>query len=385
MENQVRTPPEAPNPVIGVGGLGTMGLGIVQVFLMAGFPVVATDAYGPVLTTAPMRLAANLDARIQTGKLTHEARNSVLRRLRLVDSPFEMAQATIVIEAIAEDLTAKQRLFADLEAVLPRDTVLATNTSSLSVAAVAQGLARPAQVVGLHFFNPAPAMKLVELVGHAGSRMSALTLARQVAETAGKTVIAVPDRPGFIVNRCARPYYGEALAMLEDGIPAADIDAAMVAHGYKIGPFGLIDLIGADINLAATEGLFAAMGGHPRYHVFKALKTQVARGDLGRKTGRGFVYPAKGAATPANAAEIALRIEAGLINEAASLLAEGGITRGAIDTAMTLGMNFPRGPFEALQAHGLPRILEVLADLAARAPVHLRGRYAPAAALTATQ
>lgn len=385
MENQVRTPPEAPNPVIGVVGLGTMGLGIVQVFLMAGFRVVATDAYGPVLTTAPMRLAANLDARIQAGKLTHEARNSVLRRLRLVDTPIEMAQATIVIEAIAEDLKAKQRLFADLEAVLPQETVLATNTSSLSVAAVAQGLARPAQVVGLHFFNPAPAMKLVELVGHAGSRTSALALARQVTETAGKTVIAAPDRPGFIVNRCARPYYGEALAMLEDGIPAADIDAAMVAHGYKIGPFGLIDLIGADINLAATEGLFAAMGGHPRYHVFKALRAQVARGDLGRKTGRGFVYPAEGTAAPANAAEIALRIEAGLINEAASLLAEGGSTRAAIDTAMTLGMNFPRGPFEALQAHGLPRILDVLADLAARAPVQLRGRYAPAAALTETQ
>lgn len=385
MENQVRTPPEAPNPVIGVVGLGTMGLGIVQVFLMAGFRVVATDAYGPVLTTAPMRLAANLDARIQAGKLTHEARNSVLRRLRLVDTPIEMAQATIVIEAIAEDLKAKQRLFADLEAVLPQETVLATNTSSLSVAAVAQGLARPAQVVGLHFFNPAPAMKLVELVGHAGSRTSALALARQVAETAGKTVIAAPDRPGFIVNRCARPYYGEALAMLEDGIPAADIDAAMVAHGYKIGPFGLIDLIGADINLAATEGLFAAMGGHPRYHVFKALRAQVARGDLGRKTGRGFVYPAEGTSAPANAAEIALRIEAGLINEAASLLAEGGSTRAAIDTAMTLGMNFPRGPFEALQAHGLPRILDVLADLAARAPVQLRGRYAPAAALTETQ
>ena len=382
MENPVRTPPKTPNPVIGVVGLGTMGLGIVQVFLMAGFRVVATDAYAPVLTTAPMRLAANLDARIQAGKLTSVARNSILRRLRLVVSPIEMARASIVIEAIAEDLQAKHRLFADLEAVLPPNTVLATNTSSLSVAAVAQGLARPAQVVGLHFFNPAPAMKLVELVGHAGSRASALALARQITETAGKTVIAAPDRPGFIVNRCARPFYGEALAMLEDGSAAADIDAAMVAHGYKIGPFGLIDLIGADINLAATEGLFAAMGNHPRYHVFKALRAQVARGDLGRKTGRGFVYPAKGVAAPANAAEIALRIDAVLINEAASLLAEGGSSSAAIDTAMTLGMNFPRGPFEALQAYGLPRILNVLADLAARAPAHLLGRYAPSAALT---
>ncbi len=382
MENQARTPSKAPNPVIGVVGLGTMGLGIVQVFLMAGFRVVATDAYGPVLTTAPMRLAANLDARIQAGKLTHEARNSVLRRLRLVATPNEMARAAIVIEAIAEDLQAKHRLFADLEAVLPPDTVLATNTSSLSVAAVAQGLARPAQVVGLHFFNPAPAMKLVELVGHAASHAAALALARHVTETAGKTVIVAPDRPGFIVNRCARPFYGEALAMLEDGTPAADIDAAMVAQGYKIGPFGLIDLIGADINLAATEGLFAAMGNHPRYHVFEALRAQVARGDLGRKAGRGFTVAGAVSKAPANAAQIALRIEAALINEAASLLAEGGTTAAGIDTAMTLGMNFPRGPFEALQAHGAARILAVLGSLAARAPAHLRGRYAPSAALT---
>ena len=170
--------------------------------------------------------------------------------------------------------------------------------------------------------------------------------------------------------------------MLEDGVPAADIDAAMVAAGYKIGPLALIDLIGADINLAATEGLSAAMAGHPRYHVFDALRAQVARGDLGRKTGRGFVYPAKPAAAPANAAEIALRIEAVLINEAASLLAEGGVGQDSIDTAMMLGMNFPRGPFAALRAHSAPRILAVLAGLEARAPAHLQGRYTPSPALT---
>jgi 3-hydroxybutyryl-CoA dehydrogenase len=225
-------------------------------------------------------------------------------------------------------------------------------------------------------------MKLVELVGHAGTSPEALRRARMVVEAAGKVVINAPDRPGFIVNRCARPFYGEALAMLEEGIPAADIDAAMRAAGYKIGPFALIDLIGADINLAATEGLSSAMDGHPRYHVFDRLRAQVARGDLGRKTGRGFVYPAQAAAAPANGADIALRIEAVLINEAASLLAEGGTTRAEIDIAMTLGMAFPRGPFAALQAHGVPSILGVLKALEARAPAHLRGRYAPGAALT---
>jgi 3-hydroxybutyryl-CoA dehydrogenase len=371
-----------PRPMIGVVGLGTMGLGIVQVFLAAGFRVTATDAYAPVLTTAPLRLAASLETRVQAGKLTYDARNVALRRLRLVDHPTDLGLASLVIEAIAEDLSAKRELFATLETVLAPDAVLATNTSSLSVASVAAGLARPARVLGLHFFNPAPAMKLVELIAHKGTSDAALQAARSVAEMAGKTVITAPDAPGFIVNRCARPFYGEALAMLEEGIPARDIDAALVAGGYKIGPFALIDMIGADIHLAATEGLSAAMAGHPRYYVFNTLRKQVAGGNLGRKTGRGFVFPADAGAAPANAAEITLRIEAALINEAASLLASGGVTKAAIDTAMRLGMNFPRGPFEALKAHGCARILATLKALDATAPAHLKGRYTASVALT---
>ena len=177
----------------------------------------------------------------------------------------------------------------------------ATNTSSLPVHQIAAGLVRPGRLIGLHFFNPAPVMKLVELIGQAGCDPQALTLARQVTEAAGKTVISAPDRPGFIVNRCARPFYGEALALLEEGRSAAEIDAAMVAAGYRLGPFALIDLIGADINLAATEGLAAAMGGHPRHHVFAALRAQVAAGAPGRKVGRGFTVPGEAAAPPADA------------------------------------------------------------------------------------
>ena len=384
MPRMSKTAPPAPHPkpVIGVVGLGNMGLGIVQVFLQAGFRVVATDGYAPILTIAPMRLALALDERVAAGKLGNDARNAALRRLRLVDAPGDLLRASLVIEAIAEDLQAKRALFAGLEAVLAPTTVLATNTSSLSVASIVKGLARPERVLGMHFFNPAPAMKLVELVAHSGTENVALGLAQAVLADAGKVVIAAPDRPGFIVNRCARPFYGEALAMLDEGIPAVDIDAAMLAAGYKIGPLSLIDLIGADINLVATEGLFAAMDGHPRYHVFGALRDQVARGDLGRKTGRGFVFPGAVGAAPANATEISLRIEVVLINEAASLLAEGGVTRDGIDTAVKLGMNFPRGPFEALKAHGLTRVMAVLAALEADAPPNLKGRYIASAALT---
>lgn len=363
---------------IGIVGLGAMGLGIAQVWLQAGQDVVATDANPDSRASAPLRLSAALALRVAKGAMTEGERDAILSRLRIVDDLQAIAPAEMVVEAVVEHPAVKAQVFATLESVLSPVAVLATNTSSLSVGAIAQGLQHPARLIGLHFFNPAPAMKLVELVGHPRASAAALATARRLTEAAGKTVVACPDRPGFIVNRCARPFYGEALAMAEEGRAPAEIDAAMVAAGYRMGPFSLIDLVGADINLAATEGLRAAMEGHPRYHVFDALRVQVARGDLGRKTGRGFVFPADLPPAPADAAAIADRIEAALVNEACWLLSEGGATVAGIDTAMKLGLNFPRGPFEILAARGRGAILATLAGLAAHAPAHLAGRYAPA-------
>jgi 3-hydroxybutyryl-CoA dehydrogenase len=311
--------------------------------------------------------------------MTAAARDALIARVAVVSGPEAMGKAGLVIEAVIERLDVKASLLHALEAVVAPDTVLATNTSSLSVASVATGLTHPGRVLGLHFFNPAPVMRLVELIAPPGTDPDATALARRVCEGAGKVVIDAPDRPGFIVNRCARPYYGEALALLAEGRSAGEIDAAMVAAGYRLGPFSLIDLIGADINLAATEGLSTAMDGHPRYHVFEALRAQVARGDLGRKAGRGFVFPASLPPPPPDAEAIALRIESTLANEGGWLLAEGGTTREGIDTAMTLGLNFPRGPFDALARHGAGRVREVLARLEAQ--TSLPGRYAPAPAL----
>jgi 3-hydroxybutyryl-CoA dehydrogenase len=359
---------------VGVVGLGVMGLGIAQVFAAAGHPVIVTDAVPEVRDTALERLRDACKMRVAAGRMDPADMARMLRRLRLAEGVEGLAGTDLVIEAIAERLDAKQALFTALERVTAG--VLATNTSSLSVAAIGAGLADPSRLLGLHFFNPATAMKLVELVAGPATAPDALALARRLVEGAGKTVIACPDRPGFIVNRCARPYYGEALAMLEEGRAAAEIDAAMVAAGYRMGPFALIDLIGADVNLAATEGLSAAMGGHPRYHVFDALHAQVAAGALGRKAGRGFLVGVAPAAPPADAKAIALRIEAALANEAATLLAEGGVTEDGIDTALKLGLNFPRGAFGAARAQGLPAIRAELARLAAAAPPHLTGRYA---------
>ena len=363
---------------IAVIGLGTMGLGIAQTYASAGFDVLATDAVAAARDNALDRLRAGLAPRVQAGKMAQADLDALASRITVVDGPQDMGAADLAIEAVVEKTEVKRDLFAALEAVVAPDAVLATNTSSLSVAAMARDLTRPDRMLGLHFFNPAPVMKLVELVAHRATGAEALDRARRLTEAAGKTVIQCPDRPGFIVNRCARPFYGEALALLEEGRSAADIDAAMLAAGYRLGPFGLIDLVGADINLAATESLAQAMEGHPRYHVFDALRRQVASGDLGRKTGKGFLYPDRPGAAPADADSIALRIEATLANEAGWLLAEGGTTQDGIDTALRLGLNFPRGPFEIMGRHGRPRLLAELRRLAADAPAHLRDRYAPA-------
>lgn len=369
------------DPVIGVVGLGTMGLGIAQVYAAAGFAVIGFDGHDAARDNAPVRMRAALDQRVAAGKLTVAALDATLARFSVAEGMQALAPCALVIEAIVEDLAAKQALFAAVEDIVGGQTVLATNTSSLPVAQIAARLAQPARCLALHFFNPVPAMKLVELAPHAGTSALVLSQARRWTEAAGKVVITCPDRPGFIVNRCARPYYGEALALLEEGRGAAEVDAAMVAAGYPLGPFALIDLIGADINLAATIGLHAAMGRHPRYHPFGALRAQVARGDLGRKSGRGFVHPGPPQTPPADAAAIALRIEATLVNEAHWLLAEGGVTADGVDSALRLGLNFPRGPFETLAQYGRAAVLAELARLQAAAPPAMKARYLPAPGL----
>ena len=364
--------------VIGVVGLGAMGLGIAQVYAQAGFRVRATDSQAETRGSALGRLRAGLAPRVAAGKLSAAALAETLSNITVVDAPQDIGAVTMIVEAIVEDMAAKQALWAGLEPTVGPDCVLATNTSALSVTGMAQRLIHPERLLGLHFFNPAPVMRLVELAGHAGSAPAALTTARRVTEAAGKTVIACADRPGFVVNRCARPFYGEALALLEQGRSASDIDAAMLAAGYLIGPLALIDLVGADINLAATEGLARAMGHHPRYHVFAALRAQVAKGDLGRKSGRGLLWPDPPGPAPADAPDIAARIVAVLINEAATLLAEGSVSAPDIDTAMKLGLNFPRGPFEMLRQRCGAAVLATLQALSDAAPAGLRGRYDPA-------
>lgn len=368
---------------IGVVGLGAMGLGIVQLFAQAGFTVRGADAQPPARAAALDRIRTTMAVRVAAGKLDAAEMEATLRRITICDNAADAAQgAALIIEAVIEDPAVKRAVLTEIEAAAPQNAVLATNTSALRVASLANGLSRPENLLGLHFFNPATVMKLVELVDHGGTSTAALARARALTERTGKRVITCPDTPGFIVNRCARPYYGEALALMSEGRSASDIDAAMLAAGYRMGPLTLIDLIGADINLAATEGLAQAMGGHPRYHVFDLLRQQVARGTLGRKSGQGFLFPALPGPAPADAMDISLRIEATLANEAASLLDQSQLSPAEIDQAMMLGLNFPRGPFASARLLGHDAILATLANLQAAAPPHLSARYAVSGGLS---
>ncbi|MEE4120838.1 MAG: 3-hydroxyacyl-CoA dehydrogenase NAD-binding domain-containing protein [Paracoccaceae bacterium] len=364
---------------IGVVGAGAMGRGIAQVAAQAGCAVTLTDVSSDALEAARDAIEASLSRAVEKGKLTEDQAEAALAGVVTGTDPGAHGGADLVIEAAVERLDVKAAIFRDLARAAP-GAVLASNTSSLSVGAIGEASGVP--VVGLHFFNPAPVMKLVEVILPAGGAHLAPAL-EETLRGWGKTPVRAPDSPGFIVNRCARPFYGEALALLEEGTAAASVDAAMVAAGYRMGPFALIDLVGADVNLAASETVARAMGGHPRYHVFDALKRQVAEGRLGRKTGAGFVTPDPGpdGAQPEPAPGAAERIEAALVNEAASLAGEGGATEEGIDTAMKLGLNFPRGPFEIVRAAGPAAIRARLEALESAAPAHLKGRYAPAPAL----
>ena len=258
----------------------------------------------------------------------------------------------LVIEAIVEDIGAKRRLFEGLESVVGPDAVLATNTSSLSVTAIASACHRAQRVIGLHFFNPAPVLPLVEVVPWAGTQPTVVNASHALMSAWKKTPVLASDTPGFIVNRIARPYYGEAIRIAEEGIADyATIDAAMRELGkFRMGPFELMDFIGNDVNLAVTRSVFEAFFYDPRYRPSLTQQRLVEAGFLGRKTGRGYYDYADGAVKPEPKSDpvIALlifeRVIAMLINEAVDAVHMNVASAADVDLAMTRGVNYPKGP-----------------------------------------
>ncbi len=338
---------------VGVLGAGTMGAGIAQVAATAGHPVQLMDASASAIERARTDLRRLLDRQVAKNRLSTTDADAIFGRVSFHagTDPAPFAPAGIVIEAIIEQLEAKRQAFLQIEQVVSPATILATNTSSLSVTAVAGALVHPDRVVGIHFFNPAPLMPLVEVVPGHRTTAAVTDAAAAVVRRWDKTVVIAKDTPGFIVNRVARPFYGEALRILEEQIAdAATVDWAMrELGGFRMGPFELMDLIGNDVNFAVTCSVFEAFFGDPRYRPSITQQRMVEAGLLGRKTGQGHFSYAADAKAPQPTRDTDLgrrivdRILAMLINEAAEAVRLGIATIEDIETAMTRGVNYPKG------------------------------------------
>ena len=270
-------------------GAGTMGAGIAQVAAVAGHPVIVYDAAEGAAARAVAAVRDRVARLVQKGRL-EGLRVPVDLRLEVASELGELARAACVIEAVAEDLAVKQALFAGLEKVVAPDCVLATNTSSLSPTAIAAGLSHPGRLVGLHFFNPAPVMRLVEVVSGLATDPAVAAAVTTLAQDWGKQVVQASATPGFIVNRVARPFYAEALRLAEEQVASpATIDAVLTqAGGFRMGPFALMDLVGQDVNEAVTRSVWTAFGYDPRFAPSLLQRAMVEAGWLGRKTGRGW-------------------------------------------------------------------------------------------------
>ncbi len=370
------------NTRIGVIGAGTMGVGIAQVAATSGHAVAVFDTSKDACARAQAGLQKVFSRLVKKGKLDGTAARATLDRIVFVEHMNSFSDCGLVIEAIVEDLTVKAGVFAKLEEIVARDCVLATNTSSLSIAAISSACEAPERVIGAHFFNPAPLMPLVEIIPGIRTGEDVVAEARKLVGGWGKTTVIAKDTPGFIVNRVARPFYGEAIRIMEEGVAdPPTIDWAMkTLGGFRMGPFELMDFIGNDVNYTVTETVFEAFFYDPRYKPSFAQKRLVEANLLGRKTERGFYDYREGAAVVApnkdegGGREILMRIGVMLINEAVEAVFWGTATRDDIDLAMTKGVNYPKGLLKWADELGLDVVLGRLDGLQAE---YGEDRYRP--------
>lgn len=275
-----------------VCGAGTMGSGIAQVAAMSGYQTIQFDVNAAMLEKSRALITKNLDFLVNKGKISNDVAAETLARI-LFTGKVEDCRADLCIEAIVEQAEAKVSLFSQLAAANPPSVILATNTSSISIASIAARLPNPGNLVGMHFFNPAPLMKLVEVIETGQTDPQVVDTVMQVAAKMNKTPVRCIDSPGFIVNRVARHYYLEAMKLVEEGLATPQaIDAIMEASGFKMGPFRLMDLIGLDVNFSVSNIVWESLGKPERLRPSALQQQKVEAGDLGRKTGKGFYdYP----------------------------------------------------------------------------------------------
>ena len=378
---------------VGVVGGGAMGSGIAQVAAVHGHPVVLLDADRLALDRARGGIDKAIAREVEKKRLTAREGDAARARVQYGgalaggDALGSLEGCGLVIEAIVEQLDAKRDLFGRMEGVVDPQCVLATNTSSLAVAAIAAACRGPDRVIGVHFFNPAPVMPLVEVIPWLGTAGDVTTRTRALVEGWHKTTVLASDTPGFIVNRVARPYYGEAIRLYEEGIAdPATIDWAMrELGGFRMGPFELMDLIGLDVNFAVTRSVYEATFHEPRFRPSVTQQRLVEAGMLGRKTGRGFYDYGDGAAKPQPRTDRTLgegileRILVMLINEAVDAVYWRIASPADIDLAMTKGVNYPKGLLAWGDELGLDR---VEARLTALRQEYHEERYRPSVLLT---
>jgi 3-hydroxybutyryl-CoA dehydrogenase len=402
---------------VGIIGAGTMGAGIAQVAAMRGWDAIVMDVDQPIAQRGIDGIVKLLGKLFEKGKLTAAQRDDAARRLRAAAAPADFAECDLVIEAVIERMDVKLSVLSKMLPRLRPDCIIATNTSSLSVSAIGDGLEKhrrgiAQRTVGMHFFNPAPLMPLVEVIAGRGTLPGVVERAAAIAREWGKTVVFAKDTPGFIVNRVARPFYLESFRILEEGLaPPEAIDTAMkTLGGFRMGPFELTDLIGQDINAATTRSVWEQLGRPPRLAPSALQERLVKEGHLGRKTGQGvyrydtdppraavelprraiqgspelkaavnaFIMAAGCSAQPAahgSQSCIFARVLVSIINEAWWALHDGVASAADIDTALRLATNYPRGPLEWAELIGREVCERLLRELTA---TESDGRFTPA-------
>jgi 3-hydroxybutyryl-CoA dehydrogenase len=339
------------NMKVGVIGSGTMGSGIAQVAATSGCRVKIYDTKQEALEKSKVNLEKVLARLIVKGRIDEAEKSRIQGNISYVNNLKDLEDSNLTIEAIIENLAIKQKVFSELETYVAEDCIIASNTSSLSIASIAASLQKPERCVGIHFFNPAPLMKLVEVIPAIQTSQEVLDKATQTISDWKKVVAIAKDTPGFIVNRVARPFYGEALRIYEEGLADfATIDWALKSlGGFKMGPFELMDFIGNDVNYTVTETVFTAFYFDPRYKPAFTQKRFSEAGYLGRKSGKGYYDYSKAAVKPVPIEDKELaqtifdRVLVMLINEAVDALFLNIASPADIDNAMTKGVNYPKG------------------------------------------
>lgn len=358
-----------PNQVAVIGA-GAMGSGIAQIAATNGHKTVVFDTNQNALDLSKANHQKIIARLVEKEKITQQQADSILSNLSYTSTLQSISGSDLVIEAIVENLEIKQKVFAEIEALVSETCILATNTSSLSVTAIASACKKPERFIGLHFFNPAPLMPLVEIIPGIATQNQLALDCKNLMLNWKKTPVIAKDTPGFIVNRIARPFYGEAIKMLEEGVAdAATIDWALKTYGgFKMGPFELTDYIGHDVNYKVTETVFKEFFNDPRYRPSFTQKRLVEAGWLGRKTGKGFYDYSGGPQSPqpipeTQAKAIVTRVVVMLINEAVDALFLNVASAQDLDLAMTKGVNYPKGLLAWCDELGIEFVYNQLVDL----------------------